>query len=438
MSKRKRIDEVTNNNNNSNNSSIDQQYNSTTLTLDDILPHVKTSHTQYNNISKSRILFVAIHCGAGYISTKKHNSIKQLINNTCKHVLSEDNLDSIESVQQCIKSLEQSGLVNAGIGSTLDMNKQQTIDSCITYIDSSMYIAESSGVGNVPYAGYSGIDIATYMLRDRLSDIQLSNNRIKPVLLCGNDVIDYAKHVLNRDYEPTSSSTKTYAISDKLKQKYIKYAEAVQQQSHHYDTTIHNNSDSNDTHNQTVTAEPEIDSDSDPIPQHSTVGCICVDSNGTMCCGSSSGGIWLKVPGRVGHSAIASTSAYGMNNSNNVHDSGNNTGLIGCITSGIGETLIQWNTAQQICSNNGRMTDIMLQHLNDCGFVTVQYNITNNQHYIDLYAQCNATNFVYGYGYYNNNNNDCNTVKHIESDITVKSYVMHNQSNQQYGVKIAV
>lgn len=37
------------------------------------------------------------------------------------------------------------------------------------------------------------------------------------------------------------------------------------------------------------------------IQQNSTVGCIAIDSSGFICSGVSSGGVWMKQPGRVGH-----------------------------------------------------------------------------------------------------------------------------------------
>ena len=63
-------------------------------------------------------------------------------------------------------------------------------------------------------------------------------------------------------------------------------------------------------------------------PQHGTVGAVCIDCHGAVACATSSGGLWLKPPGRVG---IAGLPGLGS------HASSRNGVSAACVMSGCGE-----------------------------------------------------------------------------------------------------
>jgi beta-aspartyl-peptidase (threonine type) len=47
-----------------------------------------------------------------------------------------------------------------------------------------------------------------------------------------------------------------------------------------------------------------------PDELHSTVGAVCLDRQGRLAAATSTGGIWLKLPGRVGDSAVVGAGTY--------------------------------------------------------------------------------------------------------------------------------
>ncbi|XP_035824867.1 threonine aspartase 1 isoform X2 [Aplysia californica] len=75
-----------------------------------------------------------------------------------------------------------------------------------------------------------------------------------------------------------------------------------------------------------------------------TVGAVCVDHEGNVASASSSGGIWLKHPGRLGPAAIYGSGCWAQN-----QISGDRPG-IACVTSGCGEHLIQTVLAKTCCN----------------------------------------------------------------------------------------
>ncbi len=326
------------------------EFDSRTLSYNNILPKHNTVNTNSTDNSSNEILFIAVHGGAGKHSTHKHTALKQLMSDACNIGIQCNN--TVDAVCKTLQYMEQSELVNAGIGSSLDSNKQQSMDSCICYYNNTDQSNEWCGVGNVSNV-QSPIEVAACMLRDRLDMSDLSCSRVKPILLCGSDVQAYAAHMLGNDaiVQPT--------ISDKLKSKWLKYANMLKSHTQTSHTT------------------------DDNIPQHSTIGCIVGDREYNICCGSSSGGLWMKIPGRVGHSAIATAAAY-------VQSVGGNPaiGLFGdkdrstraVCYSGIGEELLRCNAAQMFCQHSQAIDvskKVMTNKLGNYGRIGV-----NTTHYL--------------------------------------------------------
>lgn len=300
------------------------KFESTTLSYNDLL----SSHAM-KLVDTDSIVFVAVHSGAGHIKSHKQQLIKQLMSDICNKSIKQS--DIISCVTNAIKLFECSELVNAGIGSTLDCNKQQCMDACISYYNVNTNHTEWCGIGNAQHI-QSPIHVVQSMLYDRLNNNQqLSGERIKPILLCGHDVVEYARHKLG------DTAIRTNTISDQLKYKWLKYTQLIKSYQNKYNSNEH-----------------YIDQsmNSTAIPQTSTVGCIAVDSAGNICCGSSSGGIWMKLPGRVGHSAISTASAYVSGNNNMINKNlvqPCDTQIYGACISGCGEDLLSCNASQSIC-----------------------------------------------------------------------------------------
>ena len=72
-----------------------------------------------------------------------------------------------------------------------------------------------------------------------------------------------------------------------------------------------------------------------------TVGAVCVDSNLSVAAGVSSGGLWLKPPGRVGEAALYGAGCWAA-------DGGEEHAGVACSVSGIGEQVTQAQLAQRV------------------------------------------------------------------------------------------
>lgn len=75
-----------------------------------------------------------------------------------------------------------------------------------------------------------------------------------------------------------------------------------------------------------------------------TVGAIAVDSNGNLAVAVSTGGISLKLPGRIGDSAIPGCGFWISEGSDS------NLPRVVCCTTGTGEQLIQTDFARSLCA----------------------------------------------------------------------------------------
>ncbi len=73
----------------------------------------------------------------------------------------------------------------------------------------------------------------------------------------------------------------------------------------------------------------------DSLDVHGTVGCVCLDANGDLCAGTSTGGLKDAYPGRIGDSPIIGAGTYC-----------NEIG--GVSMTGIGENIVRFNAAKRI------------------------------------------------------------------------------------------
>lgn len=138
---------------------------------------------------------------------------------------------------------------------------------------------------------------------------QLSLDRIPPMILCGDGATEYARKFNLQMVEPET------LISRKARKVYDHYRKKIDQ----YE----------DTFNVRVSA---LD----------TVGAVVVDANGNCVAGCSSGGLILKLSGRIGQSACYGAGCYATKI--------NNRAIATC-TTGNGEYLMKTLLARQIVND---------------------------------------------------------------------------------------
>lgn len=84
----------------------------------------------------------------------------------------------------------------------------------------------------------------------------------------------------------------------------------------------------------------------------STVGCVALDDYGLLCAGTSTGGIGIMLPGRVGDTPLIGCGTYC-------------SAKVGCSSTGIGEDIIRFNLARKAveeCENGVSKSDGVIAH----------------------------------------------------------------------------
>lgn len=81
-----------------------------------------------------------------------------------------------------------------------------------------------------------------------------------------------------------------------------------------------------------------------------TVGAICIDVDGNVASGVSSGGVALKIPGRLGEAAHVGSGCWARQIESHLLPNLNVPIAVACSTSGTGEQIMRANLAQTICN----------------------------------------------------------------------------------------
>ncbi|KAL9648302.1 hypothetical protein ABK040_006264 [Willaertia magna] len=400
-------------------------------------------------------LFIAVHCGAGNHSTQNHSTYEQLMSQSIQYTLNKyfnnnsDNnnninemiIKSLNACSYCLSLLENSPFTNAGYGSNLNRIGQVECDACLCY--NTIYSNNNynnlnnkinklyTSVSSI-YGVYNPILLCNLLLQDIYYNGSYFNNKlIKPIHLSGYGGIYYLNNysnlnnTLNNNNHQLiySNDNKNLLISDKSKFEYNKYISLL------------NNNNSINSNN--------INSNTNNI-FYDTIGCILY-YNGILISGLSSGGLLLKIPGRVGEASI-----YG---SGTICEEFNNI-LFTSNFSGIGEDimlnqmsnylkneiLINDNTMESILPNlvlnnsinnnsingNNGMIDIYDKHLVGCLCCKI-YDLN----YLE-FGYLHSTNTM-AISYYSSNNKNRNVENNGNN---IKSFISKLGNNKEYVCKI--
>ncbi|XP_025104207.1 threonine aspartase 1-like isoform X2 [Pomacea canaliculata] len=302
-------------------------------------------------------LFVAVHAGAGYHSAEKECEYKAACKKACLQAMSllKKGYSAFAAAIKATVILEDAECTNAGRGSNLTLTGSIECDASVMDGSTCLFGAVGcvSGVLNpVQLAG---------KLIDMQKDNSLSHGRIPPSVLVGEGARIWAKqHGIKVDED-------NQLITEKSKRQYKKYKRRIETAT---DSTpkkkaalddiflsAQNDGTSLESENlQKHISKKNNGAQHNTASPHDTVGAICLDSQGNLAAAVSSGGIWLKHPGRLGPAAMYGAGCWAQNPENGYPG-------VAVITSGSGEHLMKTLFAKT-CADCIYTTDNATQGLN--------------------------------------------------------------------------
>lgn len=225
--------------------------------------------------------------------------------------------DGMQACVAAIRVLEDSPLTNAGIGSCLTLDGAVECDASVM----SGRGGDFGGVGCVPHTQHP-IEVAHALWTQRTRG-RMSLERVPPMILAGPAAHQFAvQHAPEAAAHPPSCAAASVAAADSSPSAaaassssptlcpLITDVSARKWQSYSRSLSEHESQATSDASAAAASASmPDSTLASDQL---STVGAIVVAPNGDVFAGVSSGGIWMKSPGRIGHAAAfgAGCSAY--------------------------------------------------------------------------------------------------------------------------------
>ncbi len=316
-------------------------------------------------------MFVAVHCGAGYHAPSSHAALNALMDEACRAALAVAPLvpDSASAaaaatppplaLTNCLAAmsrLEASTLTNTGRGSALTDSGTVECDASISLYSIGTGTRISTGVGAVrdcaiPSALPARLLLDSMQCTTALQSIQ----RTAPIMLVGEGAAAWARQ---RGLMPEHADD---LVTAETRRQWLRYrraldaeansahaglaAETEQQDAPPPSAKRARHADGSDAQESNAEIHEEL-----ARASHGTVGAIVYDSATGMCVSAcSSGGIWMKQCGRLGHAAFPGlgcrSDVFGGGSD---RDRQRSVALVGCSLSGNGEQLIQFDFARQL------------------------------------------------------------------------------------------
>ncbi|XP_068633769.1 threonine aspartase 1 [Battus philenor] len=246
--------------------------------------------------------FIAVHCGAGYHSDLFKKEYQKTCYVACRRAAEALQMggNAIDAVEKAIIELENSSLTNAGYGSNLSWEGSVECDASIMN-GQTLHFGACGAVSNV----WNPITLAKHLCLKQCESLSLG--RVPPCILTGEGAKTWAERMgLEIVDNKKMISARAFRNFKHCKRKLKKYS-------------------------------LQNDIQFSPLD---TVGAICVDSNGIVASGASSGGVSLKHEGRVGQAASFGSGVWAMMSRDGIQPS------VAACTSGCGEHLIRTQLAK--------------------------------------------------------------------------------------------
>jgi L-asparaginase / beta-aspartyl-peptidase len=228
---------------------------------------------------------ILIHGGASVEKIKETNEIRRSLKSAVSYGFellksSSNNAAAVSSVEAAVASMENNGIFNAGIGSPL------TIDKTVE-MDASIMDGRDISAGSVGMA--TGIKNPVKLARkimERTDHVMIVSNGVTKLSEIFDNTVEEYPHYLNekkmKEYSRLLRNVRTkWKKNSKLMMMLSSMASQEEKNHQHY----------------------------------STVGAVAIDRDGNVASAVSSGGIWLKMHGRIGDSAIIGSGIYADNKS---------------------------------------------------------------------------------------------------------------------------